>query len=48
LSIEIVGAKSHEEAAWARYFDASAAYHSAVEAREAIRMAYLAEKARRD
>lgn len=47
LTIEIVGATSAAEAAWARYFDSSAAYHSQVEAREKVRQAYLAEKARR-
>lgn len=48
LSITIVSQEAKCERLWTIYFDSSAAYHAAVEARERVRIHYMAEKARRD
>ena len=48
LVIAVVGAKSHEERLWDIYFDSAATLNDALAAREVVRAAYMAEKARRD
>jgi hypothetical protein len=48
LSITIISTEAKCERLWTIYFESSAAYHAAVEARERVRRAYMAEKARRD
>jgi hypothetical protein len=48
LSITIISTSAKCERLWTIYFESSATYHAAVEARERVRKAYMAEKARRD
>jgi len=48
LAITIVAATAKCERLWTIYFESSATYHAAVEARERVRRHYMAEKARRD
>lgn len=47
LTINVVGAKNNEDRLWEIYFETSATYNDALAAREKVRAAYQAEKARR-
>lgn len=48
LLIAIVAAKAHEDKVWEIYFDSATVLNDALDAREAVRARYAAEKHRRD